>query len=87
MTSIKKKKGLTMNAYQKFKNEIVEILDDIDTFMWAVDSRNDPNKTLRSEIEIFENASDRLKQAFEDLKTSEGDTLMKDIDYDGRLRD
>lgn len=76
-----------MDAYQKFKNEILDILDDIDTFMWSVDSRNDPNKTLRSKIERFEDTSDRLKQAFEDLKTSEGNTLTRDIKYDGRLRD
>lgn len=75
-----------MDAYQKFKNEITDILDDIDSFMWSIDSRNRPNKTLKSLIEIYEDTSDRLKQAFDDLKTSEGDILMKNITYEGRLR-
>lgn len=76
-----------MDAYQKFRNEITDILNDIDTFMWAIDSRNSPNKTLKSEIEIYEDTSDRLKQAFDDLKESEGYKLIKDIAYEGRLRD
>lgn len=76
-----------MNAYQKFKNEITEILNDIDTFMWSIDSRNSPNKTLKSMIEIYEDTSERLKQAFDDLKASEGDTQVKDINYEGRFRD
>lgn len=75
-----------MDAYQKFKNEITDILNDIDTFMWSIDSRNSPNKTLKSLIEIYEDTSERLKQAFDDLKTSEGDILMKNITYEGRLR-
>lgn len=75
-----------MDAYQKFKNEITDILNDIDTFMWSIDSRNRPNKTLKSLIEIYEDTSDRLKQAFDDLKTSEGDILMKNITYEGHLR-
>lgn len=75
-----------MDAYQKFKNEITDILSDIDTFMWSIDSRNRPNKTLKSLIEIYEDTSERLKQAFDDLKTSEGDILMKNITYEGRLR-
>lgn len=75
-----------MDAYQKFKNEITDIISDIDTFMWSIDSRNRPNKTLKSLIEIYEDTSDRLKQAFDDLKTSEGDILMKNITYEGRLR-
>lgn len=75
-----------MDAYQKFKNEITDILNDIDTFMWSIDSRNSPNKTLKSVIEIYEDTSERLKQAFDDLKTSEGDILMKNITYEGRFR-
>lgn len=75
-----------MDAYQKFKNEITDIFNDIDTFMWSIDSRNSPNKTLKSLIEIYEDTSERLKQAFDDLKTSEGDILMKNITYEGRLR-
>nr|DAM35946.1 MAG TPA: WD-repeat region [Caudoviricetes sp.] len=31
-----------MDAYQKFRNEITDILNDIDTFMWAIDSRSPP---------------------------------------------
>lgn len=76
-----------MDAYQKFRNEITDILNDIDTFMWAIDSRSPPNKTLKSEIEIYEDTSDRLKQAFDDLKESEGYKLIKDITYEGRFRD
>lgn len=76
-----------MDAYQKFKNEITGILNDIDTFMYVIDSRNSPDKTLKSEIELYEDTSDRLKRAFDDLKESEGDKLVKDITYEGRLRE
>lgn len=82
----KSERNKKMDAYQKFKNEITDILNDIDTLMWSIDSRNSPNKTLKSVIEIYEDTSERLKQAFDDLKTSEGDVLMKNITYEGRLR-
>ena len=76
-----------MDAYQKFKNDITSILNDIDTFMYVIDSRISPDKTLKSKIELYEDTSDRLKRAFDDLKESEGDKLVKDIAYKGRLRD
>ena len=76
-----------MDAYQKFKNEITEILEEIDTFMWLIDVRRNPDNTLKSAIELYEDNSERMKQAFDDLKNVEGDKLIRDIDYEGSLRD
>lgn len=75
-----------MDAYKKFKNEIDEILDDLDTLLFLLENRSAPAKTVRGQIELYEDTADRLKKTFEDLKASEGSTLIKDIDYEGHFR-
>lgn len=75
-----------MDAYKNFKNEIDAIYDDLDTLLFLLDNRSEAAKTVRSQIELYEDTADRLKKAYEDLKASEGNTLIKDINYDGRFR-
>lgn len=75
-----------MDAYKKFKSEIDDILDYIDTLLFTLDNHDGSRRTVRSTIELYEDTAKRLKESFESLKASKGNTLIQDIDYEGNFR-
>lgn len=76
-----------MNPYQEFKKNIDNVLDDIDTLCFALDNRAMyPYRTVSELMTAYKSAADKLNQAIEDLIKEEGDTPVKDIDYEGTFR-
>ncbi len=74
-----------MNAYQIFKNEIDDICEEMDTFLFILDKNLTRTETVGSVIDRYIDMADRLKEAFENLKKEEGETLIADIEYEGKL--
>lgn len=77
-----------MDTYSKFKGDIDEIKEQLDTFLFCLDKKESANndETVGSLVEHYSNLADWLKRSMEDLAKAEGETLLKDIDYDGKFR-
>lgn len=77
----------TNNSFQKFKDEIERIKDDLDTLQYLLDQRELPGETIASKINLYKSLSSELDIAFQTLEDTEGDTHLADIPSDFRFRD
>lgn len=76
----------TNSPFQKFKDEIERIKDDLDTLQYLLDQREHPGETISSKIDLYKNLSSELAAAFQTLEDAEGDTYLTDIPSDFRFR-
>lgn len=76
----------TINPFQKFKDDIERIKDDLDTLQYLLDQREHPGETISSKIDLYKNLSSELASAFQTLEDAEGDTHLVDIPSDFRFR-
>lgn len=72
-----------MNNFQSFKDEIDDILDDIDLLMYTLDNRSLIQDTVAELIDSHAMTVERLGQAFGTLKQTEGATKARDIRFEG----
>ena len=75
-----------MNDIQKFKFEVEKVIDDIDTVIHILENASSayPDDTINDVVELYEDTSERLKKAFDELGKNIGSKLITDLKAYGK---